>query len=70
LAEIYASENPHYLFTRCGTPGFVAPEVLHDKNYNCLVDIYSVGVILYGALTGYYPFEGNYSTKVLKNYQG
>lgn len=44
------------LFTRCGTPGFVAPEVLHDKPYNCKADVFSVGVIFYIMLTGNVPF--------------
>jgi calcium/calmodulin-dependent protein kinase I len=45
------------LFTRCGTPGFVAPEVLHDKPYNCKADVFSIGVIFYIMLTGNVPFS-------------
>jgi len=32
------------LFTRCGTPGYVAPEVLNDQDYNCKADVFSLGV--------------------------
>ena len=40
-----------YLFVRCGTPGFVAPEVVNIKNlnttYNTICDMYSIGLIFY-----------------------
>ena len=32
------------LFTRCGTPGYVAPEVLQDRDYSCKADVFSLGV--------------------------
>ena len=35
------------LFKRCGTPGYVAPEVLNDLPYDCKADMYSCGIIFY-----------------------
>lgn len=45
------------LFVRCGTPGYVAPEILADEKYGVKVDVFSIGVILYIMLTGNVPFD-------------
>ncbi|CAD8067478.1 unnamed protein product [Paramecium primaurelia] len=56
LADFWNDKN-EYLFSQCGTPGYVAPEILLGHSYDFKVDVYSLGLVLYLILTGKEPFQ-------------
>jgi serine/threonine protein kinase len=54
---------------RCGTPGYVAPEIFAagvNGGYSSKVDVFSAGVVLYVMLCGYEPFYGETDAELVQ----
>lgn len=54
------------LMTSCGSPGYVAPEILTAESYDQAVDMWSIGVIVYILLSGYPPFYADSAPALFK----
>ncbi|KAG9445336.1 hypothetical protein H6P81_016676 [Aristolochia fimbriata] len=64
--------NDGLFYTLCGTPAYVAPEILAKRGYNgAKVDLWSCGVILFVLSAGYLPFnDPNLMAMYRKIYKG
>ncbi|XP_006464575.1 serine/threonine-protein kinase ATG1t-like isoform X1 [Citrus sinensis] len=51
----------------CGSPLYMAPEVLQFQRYDEKVDMWSVGAILFELLNGYPPFSGRNNVQLVRN---
>lgn len=53
--------------TICGSPLYMAPEILRHERYDAKADLWSVGAILFECLTGKPPFDGPNPMQLLAN---
>ncbi|KAL3717107.1 hypothetical protein ACJRO7_008651 [Eucalyptus globulus] len=53
--------------TLCGSPLYMAPEIMQLQKYDAKADLWSVGAILFQLVTGKTPFTGNNQMQLLQN---
>jgi aurora kinase len=53
--------------TFCGTPEYIAPEMLNKKGHDTSVDIWSIGVLMFELLAGYSPFVARSNQELYTN---
>ncbi len=49
-------KNNNYTMSFCGSPVYLCPEMLRNKGYSKMSDIYGIGLVLYEMITGNPPF--------------
>eukprot|EP00535_Pseudo-nitzschia_heimii_P000376 CAMPEP_0197187798 /NCGR_PEP_ID=MMETSP1423-20130617/16585_1 /TAXON_ID=476441 /ORGANISM="Pseudo-nitzschia heimii, Strain UNC1101" /LENGTH=724 /DNA_ID=CAMNT_0042639461 /DNA_START=5 /DNA_END=2179 /DNA_ORIENTATION=+ len=58
--------TPKSLTVRCGTPSYIAPEILKNQPYDQSCDMWSVGVVIYVMLCGNTPFRDKSQDKLFE----
>lgn len=55
------------LTTLCGSPSYIAPEILKKQRYGVKCDLWSAGVLSFVLLGGYQPFHGKTDQEIKTN---
>lgn len=66
LSNLKKSSDDSTMETTCGTPEYIAPEILMSKPYTNSVDMWSIGVISYILLSGAMPFSDDNRTRLYR----
>ena len=66
LSKVLENENDN-MKTICGTPLYMAPEIIIDKTYTNKIDLWSIGIIFFEILFHKYPYSGNTHNELLTN---
>lgn len=61
-------EDGQTLSTRCGSPHYMAPEILRAEKYSPVAtDTWSLGVLFFGMINGFMPFDGKSDAELFVN---
>jgi len=67
LAKSVVLDDVEFMSTPCGTPSYVAPEIIKGEHYTQSVDLWALGVVLYLLLFCKYPFTGDSLSEIYSN---
>lgn len=67
LAKLYEENESSLISTICGSPMYMAPELIIERKYNSSADLWSYGIIMYQLLFGKHPNDANSLKQLINN---